>query len=256
METQAAVSFNKIFQMFSIVTQVIRSTDLTPRMRRITLGGSELEALVDKCLPADAIKLYLPEAGQSAVHPKFLTLPGKRKPYNVRAYTIRHFNPQTLELDIDILLHGNSPGSVWARTVQSGDQIGFIGPRHDYHKIPSNTTWQFLAGDESALPAIASILESLPTGAQAHAFMEVHDQADEIPIHSQADVALTWLHRGDAPAQENPLLQAAVTKFSPPSGQAYAWVAGHSGAVKKIRQHLSHTWRLDKEQMFTMGYWR
>jgi hypothetical protein len=103
MATQNEVNFNKLFQMYSIMAQVTRAVDVTARMRRVTLGGEGLIPLIDECLPADAIKLYLPEPGQVAILPKFITLPGWRKHYNVRAYTIRQFNPETLELDIDIL---------------------------------------------------------------------------------------------------------------------------------------------------------
>lgn len=135
MVAENEVNFNKLFQMYSVMAHVVRSADLTPRMRRVTLGGEGFRPLSGELLPADAIKLYLPEPGQAAVSAKFLTLPGKRKNYNVRAYTIRHFNAEALELDIDVLLHGDSPGSVWARTVQPGEQVGFIGPRHDYRGL-------------------------------------------------------------------------------------------------------------------------
>ncbi len=254
MTTEGAASFNKLFQMYSVMAKVVRASDLTPRMRRVTLGGEALRSLVGECLPADAIKLYLPEPGDAALPAKFLMLPGRRKPVNVRAYTIRHFRAETLELDLDILLHGDSPGSVWARTVQPGEQIGFIGPRHDYRGAP-NAEWQVLAGDESALPAIAAILESLPEEARAHAFIEVHDQADEVPLEVRADVNLTWLHRGDAPAKDSTLLEAALKAFSLPNEKGYCWVAGNSRVVKSIRKHLTDEWHFTKDQMFTMGYW-
>lgn len=254
MTTQDTATFNKLFQMYSVMAHVIRAADLTPRMRRVTLGGEGLQPLVGECLPADALKLYLPEPGDTAQPAKFITLPGKRKPVNVRAYTIRHFRAETLELDLDILLHGDSPGSVWARIVQPGEQISFIGPRHDYRGAP-NAEWQLFAGDESALPAIAAILESLPEGTQAYAFIEVHDQADEVPIETSADVNLTWLYRGDASAKGSPLLEQALKTFSLPGGRGYCWVAGNSGVVKNIRKHITSEWQFARDQMFTMGYW-
>lgn len=256
MLAQDEVSFNRLFQMFSVMTQVVRAADLTARMRRVTLGGEGLRPLIGQYLPADAIKLYLPEPGQAAVLPKFMTLPGWRKQYKVRAYTIRHFNPETLELDIDILLHGDSPGSVWARTVQPGDHIGFIGPRHDYRDVP-DVQWQLLAGDESALPAIAAILEHLPESARAYAFIEVQEKSDELPIEIKADVNLTWLCRGSTPAKDSRLLEQTLYSFPMPTvGRGYCWVAGNSTVVKNVRRHLFNEWHLTKEAMFTMGYWR
>jgi len=252
-QRETDTNFNKLFQMYSLMAHVVRTADLTPRMRRVTLGGEALRSLVGACLPADALKLYLPTPGQAALPAKFLMLPGGRKQVNVRAYTIRYFRPETLELDIDIFIHGESPGSMWAQTVQPGEQIGFIGPRHDYRNVPS-VEWQLFAGDESALPAIASILESLPQGSRAYAFIEVQDQSDELPVESLGDVNLAWLHRGAAAHASHPL-EDALKAFSMPAGKGYCWVAGNSSVVKHIRKHLVSEWHLAKEQLFAMGYW-
>lgn len=254
MTAQPEVTYSKLFQMYSVMAHVVRAAGLTARMRRVTLGGEGLRALIGKCLPADALKLYLPLPGEAAVLPKSLALPAWKKTYNPRAYTIRCFRPDALELDVDVLLHGDSPGSVWARTVQTGDQIGFFGPRHDYRGA-ADAEWQLLAGDESALPAIAAILEHLPASTRAYAFIEVKDASDELPIASQAAAQITWLHRGNTPAKSSQQLEQALANFPLPSGKGYCWAAGNASVIKNIRRHWQQHSQLTKENMAAIGYW-
>ncbi len=147
MATQKDMRARSQSEVFATLAQVIRTADLTPRMRRITLGGEGLSPLLTGTrLPADAIKLYLPVPGKPGFMPEFRVLPSEENPFSIRAYTIRRFDREALELDIDIVLHGDSPGSVWARNVQPGDQIGFVGPRHDYLAV-EDVDWLLLAGD-------------------------------------------------------------------------------------------------------------
>ena len=75
-----------------------------------------------------------------------------------RRYTIRHARPDAGELDLDVLLHGDGPGSRWGATAADGDEIAFQGPRGKL--VLTDADWHLLCGDESALPAIAAIAEA------------------------------------------------------------------------------------------------
>ncbi|NWM24830.1 siderophore-interacting protein, partial [Escherichia coli] len=96
------------------------------------------------------------------------------------------------------------------------DTITMLGPNRrlvgpDYGGIefrPGTARRLLLAGDETALPAICAILETLPAGFTGHAFIEVPDARDEQRVLSRSDVELTWLARGDAP--HGTLLDPAV----------------------------------------------
>ena len=238
-------------RLYRAVAQVIRIEQITPRMRRITLGGEGLKSMVGSTFTADAIKLYLPEPGKAAFMPKIIMFPTPGNRFKVRAYTIRRFDAAALELDIDIVLHGDSPASMWARTVQVGDQIGFIGPRHEYSGIKADQC--LLAGDETALPAIAAILEELPAHVRASVILEVDDQADEIPLQTAAQVDVRWLHRGSSGRHD--LLDEAVRSFPFPAGKVYVWVAGESHVMRNIRRFLLEERRIDKADMHISGYW-
>lgn len=241
--------------MFRSIVHVVRAADITPHMRRVTLGGESLSLLADRHLPGDAIKLYIPETGSDAVIPQYIMLPNRKNPFKVRAYTIRSFNAATAEIDVDVFLHGDTFGSTWARTVHAGDQVGFIGPRHDYRGASAGADWQLLIGDESAFPAIAAILESLPEGCRAYAFIEIADQRDEVPLDLKAQTSIQWLHRGTSPAKQSKLLEQALHNFAWPDGKGYVWAAGEQHAMKAIRHQLTHERHMQRHDFQTISYW-
>lgn len=107
------------------------------------------------------------------------------------------------------------------RPAQPGETVRFLGPGGGYAPEQS-ADWHLLAGDESALPAIAAALERMPAGAVVHAFVEVADAAEEQKIVSPADVKVSWLHRGERPVGE--ALIEAVRALDFPAGAVSAFV--------------------------------
>jgi NADPH-dependent ferric siderophore reductase len=208
---------------------VVATAQLTPRMRRVTIACSEL---VDAQLrPAQDVELLLREASGRRVK---------------RRYTIRQARDG--RLDLDVLLHGDGPGSHWGQSAQPGDPVQFQGPRGKLELRPA--PWHLLVGDESALPAIAALAEALPADEAAAAYVEVRDGADELPI-TGADV--TWVHRGDAPAGGADLLTAALRDVAPPPGSR-AYLMGESRAMIALRT-LVEAAGVAHENVFVKGYW-
>ena len=114
-----------------------------------------------------------------------------------------------------------------------GDALTLIGPNNRAaHCVTAETysgiEWRpglaqrvLLAGDETAVPAIAAILESLPPYLSGHAFLEVPSRrATSRTSISPADVDITWLARGarDGRPPHGELLQAAVRAAVPEPG--------------------------------------
>ena len=214
--------------------QVTAKKLITPRMLRIEFKGADLDELVWK-------------RGQDLV----LELPLADGAIARRHYTIRNHDAAAKTLAIDFVLHGPSPAGDWARAAKPGDSIAAAGPRG--HTYIRDAAWHLFVGDETCIPAIAAMIESLPRGEKAFAFLEVADDDERQAIASAADIV--WLPRNGAPAGPSRILFDAVEGFAFPPGRGHAYVIGETSNVRAIRQRLIER-GLGKDQTCAEGYWR
>ncbi|GAB3458586.1 siderophore-interacting protein [Actinophytocola sediminis] len=249
--------------------EVVGVRRLTPHQVRVTFTGPDLARAVSAGLD-QRIKLFFPLAGETEPtvpegpdwYPEYRALPEDRRPF-MRTYTIRYFRQETLELDVDMVLHGDTgPGSAWAGAARPGDRVAILAPDADHEPIlgyefapPADSDWLLLAGDDTALPAIAAIIEAQPAGRLVHAFIEVDSTAEMMPIASAADVRVTWLSRGGRAATSGGLLCDAIRRTELPAGKPYLWLAGESSAIKDLRRHFVNEREIDKELIYFAGYW-
>ncbi|HEY9312695.1 siderophore-interacting protein [Williamsia sp.] len=241
---------------------VVRVVDITPHMRRVTLGGEQLGAFRAEGFdltpfvthnPDDFVKLFFPDPETDV-----LTLPEQddghldwpRRPAPThRSYTIRRYDEAAGELDLDFVLHGDGIAGEWARTVQPGEKIHVAGPRTSTVP-PKRAAWWILAGDETALPAIAHYLDAPPADTPVFAFAVVPDAADE-----QAEVeGITWLTRRDG-VSDGKQLADAIGELSLPEGEGWMWIAGEAGTVRELRA-VAKALGVDKSMLDASGYWR
>ncbi|WP_214369500.1 siderophore-interacting protein [Pseudonocardia sp. H11422] len=236
--------------------QVRRSEQITPRMIRVTLGGDELAGFPGDG-PDRRIKMFFPVEGQerpaipraSTGGPVWPT--GEARPA-IRTYTVRRFDAGAGELDVDFVLHeGHGPAAAWARTAAPGAWVGVSEPGGRYVPDPA-AAFHLIIGDETALPAVATVLEALPAGVPAIAFLEVADADEEQRLPGSAEIR--WVHRGEREAG-TPLVEA-VRAAALPDGAGQAWLAGESAAVRDLRKHLLDDRNLDRRAVYATGYWR
>lgn len=243
---------------------VQRVERLTPNAVRVTLGGEEFNDFAESG-PASHVRLFFPPPGKNEVIlPRWGANgpelpPGVERPVS-RAYTPRRWDAEQKLLEIDFYLHGSGPASTWAAAVRPGDRVVVAGPRGLYRPHPA-TEWLLLAADESALPAVATILESLPPGFPVRAFLEVEDAAEEQALDTLAAAQVQWLHR--APGQfPGRALESALRAVDLPGGgnlsgeRVEIWVGCEAGVMRDIRRHLLHERGFNPGQLHTYGYWR
>ncbi|MFJ6416018.1 SIP domain-containing protein [Paeniglutamicibacter sp. NPDC091659] len=275
-----------------------------------THGASALENATGAELPDEFSSLrpgaLLAEDEASGWYRRWLALPeGERG--SMRTYTARALRPaghrdnrgDEPELDIDFVLHlrteggrlTGGPATVWAAQAQLGDELLILGPNSalcdaSYGGIefrPGTATRILLAGDETAAPAICSILESLPAGITGHALIEVPNTEDIQGSSTRSGVSVQWLPRGSHPHGELlasavraavaiPAAGAVVTGAEPEDVDVdetilwetatastqpfYAWLAGEAGMIKELRRYLVRDAGMDRKQVAFMGYWR
>ncbi|MFY1638096.1 siderophore-interacting protein [Solwaraspora sp. WMMB335] len=246
-----------------MLAQVVATRKLTPRLIRVTLTGSALDTFgydgpdhlarvflapradVELCLPASAERWW----------PAVQAMPDEVRPI-VRNYTVRRLDGGRREMDIDFVLHAEAgPGSSWAATAAVGDQIGVLSDGAEYAP-PADTDWQLLIGDETALPAIAAIVESLPADGHALVLLEVGDATDELDLAAPSGARITWLHRGATRAGHSDIVLRTLRETVFPVGAAYAFVAGESAMVTSVRRHLVGERGVAKQRVYFCGYWR
>ncbi|WP_181794338.1 siderophore-interacting protein [Streptomyces sp. WELS2] len=236
--------------------QVVRTERLTPHMQRVVLGGTGLAGFAADTCTDHYVKLLFGADGVSYPEPFDLErvraeFPREQWPVT-RTYTVRDWDAERGELTLDFVIHGDEGlAGPWAARVRPGETVRFMGPGGAYAPDPE-ADWHLLAGDESALPAIARALETLPSGARAHAFIEVSGPEEEQKIDT--GVRVVWLHRGDRPVGE--ALLEAVRGLEFPQGRVHAFVHGEAGVVKELRRLLRIEHQIAREDLSISGYWR
>lgn len=213
---------------------------LTPRMVRVTFSSDAL-AEFGWTGPAAHIKLIFGDASQEPRPP-------------TRTYTPRRFDAQARELDVDFVLHGEGPASAWASQAAVGQELTIAGPGRNYTVDPS-AQWFLLAGDDTAIPAIETIIEAVPASTPIHALVEVVDDQEQHDLHVGPNVTIQWLLRGPDVASAGRPLEAAVRAATLPEGSGRVYVACESDAMRRIRRHLLNERKLDRSHIVTRGYW-
>ncbi len=242
---------------FQILT-VTGCMDVTPHMRRITFRCENAARFAR--LDALHLNLLIQQPGLAEPQWPFVGTSGiiewKRpdlKP-SLRKYTVRSVDLATGQLDIDFVLHADAgPGSSFAETVSIGTDVGVLGPGGGGL---ADADWYLFAGDETALPAIARMLENLPADAAGITYLEVSGTAEIQNLHKPAAVDIHWLIRNGE--KFGALLVEAVSATPQPQGDQniYLWAACEFAAFKTIRQFARQTWKLKNERHLVVAYWR
>ncbi|GAA1853247.1 siderophore-interacting protein [Myceligenerans crystallogenes] len=225
-----------------VVAVVIAVERLTPHMVRVTLGGDALRAVDPGEFTDRYVKLVLAPPPAPDARPV------------VRAYTIRRVHAEGW--DVDVVEHGDvGYGGPWARRVQVGDEVGFLGPGGAY--APSaDADWHLLVGDESALPAVAAACEALPSGAVAHAFIEVAGPAERQEIVSDGALRVTWVHRSADGVTLADVVRTAHEAGDLPGGVPHAFLHGEAGVVRDLRRWARAELGVPRELLSASGYWK
>lgn len=255
MKTRDVASTEPMTLAFEVTVSSVQQ--LSPNFRRVTFGGYSLRdfgvhgetldlriKLMIPSLAEDGTQLPLPvfEMTESGWYREWLAMDPMDRG-SMRTYTVRQSRLDSVypEIDVDFVMHFDEhghggPAANWALNAKPGDAITIIGPNNRAAhcvtaEIYSGIEWRpgmaqrvLLAGDETAIPAISAILESLPPYMTGHAFLEVPEAGDFLDLKTAADVEITWLPRGAAIGRSRPhgeLLQEAVRQAVPVPG----WVA-------------------------------
>jgi NADPH-dependent ferric siderophore reductase len=242
------------------LVQVSRVQQITPQVVRVTITGETLAGFSTHG-PAEHVKVFYPRPGQDRPvlpvfgpdgRPQFEE--GAERPI-ARSYTPLFWRPESLELDFDVVMHGEGAGSIWARNAKPGDMIGVGGASSPY-EVDASASWFVIGGDASAVPAIGTILRELPAGARADVYLEVEDEAEHQELTSPASLNVTWLHTGADNPPCGTLLLEALREADLPFSEGRLFLACESGVMRAIRKMLLFERGMDRGSIHTQGYWK
>lgn len=222
------------------IFDVLSTSVVTPNMLRVSIGGAALDDFPDS-QDGGYLKLRIPG-------------PAPTDKPSVRTYTIRR---QTADaLDIDFVLHGEAgaggPAVSWAQSVQPGDRIVAGGPG-PAKLLPPDADWYLVAGDMTALPAIAVALGALPDHAVGHALIEIQTEADRQEFRHPAGIEIEWLVNPD----QNPdVFEQALRAVPWRDGEVYGWCATEFDEMRRARSYLRGERGLSPAQLYISSYWK
>jgi NADPH-dependent ferric siderophore reductase len=277
--------------------------DVTPSFRRFTFGGDDLADFGDPGLdqrikivfPSEAAPLDSMPTGDDW-YTRWRELPEEQRP-PFRTYTTRYVRNDMREVDVDMVSHDVlGPASDWIARARVGDEVLIFAPTAAHRGVsfgidfvpPARVDAILLAGDETAAPAIAAILEQLPRDARGVVALEVPhaDDARYLPRHpgfeyrigarddgtrhahlvsSVTDAAALLAPGGEGADVEEIDIDTDILWEVPrtakggaalKSARLYAWLAGEAGAIKSLRRHLVTERGVDRRAVAFMGYWR
>lgn len=240
-------SVNRLDDPFALLTGSLASAshwqlrveavrELSPNVRRIELSSPGLGGL--EYQPGQDLMLLVAVEGNRPVR---------------RRYTIRALDRVRDLVTIDVVMHGGGPGEEWIAAAKPGDAVAGIAPRGKIFPA-QDADWHLFIGDESAIPMVSAMAESLPAQVEVVAVLEVPEAADQQPIQSAGPVRTVWLSRDGGPAGEANALIAAVEKVELPTGHGHAYIAGEARVVLALREVLTER-GLAAEQLSPKAYW-
>ncbi len=224
--------------------QLVSRDFLTPGYVRVRLAG---EALHGFSAPGadDHVRIFFAAGGG----------PVPEGPDQWRELPSREYTPVAADagwVDFDLVIHGEGPGSAWAASGPLGSWVAVAGPRRSNAVLGEPDAW-FLAGDETAVPAINRFLRGRRPGTPARVLLEVAAENEPVPLNSDSAAHVTILVRGEDSLAST---LARLGERDRPEGSVLGFVAGEAAVVPAARALLLDRWGLPAEAVITKGYWR
>ena len=252
-----------------LALHVVRTERISPSFVRVVFAGDDLARF--RYMGYDQwFRLFLPAEGgdltraprklDTAGIVRFMTVAKSVRPI-FRNYTVRAFrrHPDGDELDVDFVLHGDDvhaasepTAAAWAGSAQPGDVAAIIDEGIGFDRDVLGRPLALVA-DESALPAAAGILESLPRTTRGTAVLEIPTDADVRTIDAPEGIDVRWATR--VPGRLPGAAALDAMELLAVDDDHAAWVAGEQSLARDARRHWVAA-GIPKDRISFTGYWR
>lgn len=244
-----------------IELEVLDNQQVSPHIRRVTLGGDEVSAMTPQGFD-QWFRFFMRREGQEALRvpkspstwfPQYLAMREQHRPW-IRNYTVRDFRLDAGELDIDFVCHEDpGPGAAWAMAAGRGERAVLLDEGLLYND--DGLAGEILmVGDESVLPAVAGVCGSLEDDARGTVVLEVGHRDDIQEFRRPAGVDIRWVERGSL--REGQAALEELRGMRMPEQFGYAYAAGEQQLATGARRHLVRDRGIDKRRITFTGYWK
>ncbi|MTH63118.1 siderophore-interacting protein [Paracoccus shanxieyensis] len=168
--------------------------------------------------------------------------PSGAKALHRPAYTVRHIDLEAGWLDTDIFVHDGGRVTEWARANPEGRRIGLSGPGGG--GIPA-AAQLILAGDETAYPALARMMQLRP---DATGQVYLLGTRDDYPLPPHAGLQVIHLPKDEAQL-------GRILAEKPPTAETYLWMASEKTKITALRKLILNELGHDKARTHLAGYW-
>lgn len=246
--------------------QVLRTTQISPHFRRVTVGGGDIDRFTAMgfdqwfrlFLPTGdvaALDRIPPKAHETLGYLRYLAMSDRplMRNYSVRAH--RALSTHGPQIDIDFVVHGPTDdptrsAAAWATHCAPGDRLAMIDEGVGFNP-ERGVDDVLLVADETGLPALSGILASLPASARGRAVCEVPSVEDRLELDAPEGIDLRYLVRD----HDTPVGEPALAALADAPASGHAWLAGEQGLVAQGRRDLVDR-GLPTSQISFCSYWK
>ena len=238
------------------VLEVQGKTRIAPRLLRLTLGG-EGYADLNRNENSDAyVKLLIADPSSGLQPPYDMDGLREHSPDLLptrRTYTVRRWDDEKQQIEVDVVLHGDGEDSGvaarWADEALPGDRIAMSGAGGGYTPQPG-TRRHLMIGDHAAVPAIAAGLEAMDADAVGTVLIQLDHDEDRLELEHPAGVELHWLI-GEREALVDAVAAADLADHE--GLQVFCHV--ERGITKQLRKVLVKDAGIPRDQISISAYW-
>lgn len=238
---------------------VARRHQLTPGMVRLTFAGQQLERFRPTGMPDEYLRLFFDNEETGELVLPIIDAEGRwsyhegKPPVRCSTYTVRRFDAQRCEIDIDFVVHQGGVASDWAQQATEGQRMVINNPRGLYAPAP-DLPWQLVIADATGLPAAARLLEQKDPELCCRVIIEVATPDDIQTLPDVANVDITWII-GSGNGHSKSRLGEIFPLIPLPRHPGHVWAAGEQEAIRAIRKHAKNRLELPAERHKLVAYW-
>ncbi|MBD0863601.1 siderophore-interacting protein [Gordonia sp. zg691] len=232
-------------------------SDLTPNLRRVVLDVTDLPGLDLPGVADEAVGIYFPHDPERST-PDMECREGTWGYFGTdpapegRNYSIRAADHAAGTVDIDFVIHAAGPATLWAQRTEPGHEVVLTHAR-SWLAPPPDTERLILVADLAGLPALARIIDELPSTDGVTAVVEV-PAPSELNYLPDRDIELITIIGGNARTPSR--LAETVRELQIPTTGGYCWFAGEAAESRAVRKHLRSELRWARDHYDVIGYWR